>query len=322
MHIAMARVFLTKKNTKKSREKTSCVSVSSRYIRPIGMPITCIWGCKNFSFINAIHNRACRFFLGVGKYTPNAAVAGDMGWIPIFQKQWQCLIRLWCRLNNMSSDRLNRKIFIWADIMSKKHKCIKNWNFYVRKTFSEYNAEHLCIITDYVDSTSVVNTVMSKMFSKYVEQWQGNLQSEKALSGKGGNKLRTYNLFKNSFETETYCKIPMPFSQRSSFAKFRCGVAPLRIETGRFEKLILKDRVCDNCMNILEDEAHVILSCPLYDDFRKKIFDEATHFNSDFMSFDDKQKLVFLFTDNNMIRSCAKACNLILNRRRNVLYCK
>ena len=42
----------------------------------------------------------------------------------------------------------------------------------------------------------------------------------------------TYNLFKNSFETETYCKISMPFSQRSSFAKFRCGVAPLRIETG------------------------------------------------------------------------------------------
>ena len=88
----------------------------------------------------------------------------------------------------MSSDRLNRKIFIWADFMSKKHKCIKNWNFYVRKTFSEFNAEHLCIITEYVDSNSVVNTVTSKMFSKYFEQWQGNLQSEKALSGKGGNK--------------------------------------------------------------------------------------------------------------------------------------
>ena len=51
-------------------------------------------------------------------------------------------------------------------------------------------------------------------------------------------------------------------------------------------------------MNILEDEAHVILSCPLYDDFRKKIFDEATHFNSDFMSFHDKQKLVLLFIYN------------------------
>ena len=28
--------------------------------------------------------------------------------------------------------------------------------------------------------------------------------------------------------------------------------------------------VCDNCKYILEDKAHVILSCPLYNDFRKK----------------------------------------------------
>ncbi|CAG2257848.1 unnamed protein product [Mytilus edulis] len=42
-----------------------------------------------------------------------------------------------------------------------------------------------------------------------------------------------------------------------------------------------------------------ILSCPLYDDFRKKLFDEAKHFNN-FMSYDDKQKLVFLFTDTSL----------------------
>ncbi|CAG2215449.1 unnamed protein product [Mytilus edulis] len=88
--------------------------------------------------------------------------------------------------------------------MSKKHKCIKNWNFYVRKTFSEYNAEHLCIITDYVDSTSVVNTVMSKMFSKYVEQWQGNLQSEKALSD---FNLTFYNESKTWSEAKEFCYV-------------------------------------------------------------------------------------------------------------------
>jgi hypothetical protein len=42
----------------------------------------------------------------------------------------------------------------------------------------------------------------------------------------------------------------------------------------------------------------------------------------DFLSFNDNQKLVFLFSDFNMIRICAKTCNLILNERRNVLYCK
>ncbi|CAC5405680.1 unnamed protein product [Mytilus coruscus] len=92
----------------------------------------------------------------------------------------------------MSSNRLNRKVFIWADIMSKiQCKCIKNWNFYVMKTFTECNAEHLCNITKYVHSTSVVNTIMSKMLSKYVEQWQCNLQSEKALSGKGDDVEET-----------------------------------------------------------------------------------------------------------------------------------
>ena len=43
-----------------------------------------IWGTRTYSCIDAVHNRAMRFFLGVGKYTPNAAVAGEMVWIPPF----------------------------------------------------------------------------------------------------------------------------------------------------------------------------------------------------------------------------------------------
>ena len=32
--------------------------------------------------------RACRFFLGIGRYTPYAAVMGDMGWILLYRTQW------------------------------------------------------------------------------------------------------------------------------------------------------------------------------------------------------------------------------------------
>ena len=38
-----------------------------------------IWGTKEYSVINIVQNKACRFFIGVGKYTPNTAVNGDMG---------------------------------------------------------------------------------------------------------------------------------------------------------------------------------------------------------------------------------------------------
>ena len=42
-------------------------------------------------------------------------------------------------------------------------------------------------------------------------------------------------------------------------AKFRCGVAPLRIETGRFERLSVEDRLCFHCYGdgLVEDELHV-----------------------------------------------------------------
>ena len=57
-----------------------------------GMPYTCytkcydatvqsiidysaaLWGTKSVTCINAVQNRACRYFLGLGRYAPNVAV--------------------------------------------------------------------------------------------------------------------------------------------------------------------------------------------------------------------------------------------------------
>jgi hypothetical protein len=60
-------------------------------------------------------------------------------------------------------------------------------------------------------------------------------QQNRIFSQKVGNKLRTYKLFKEVFETEMYLSKNIPSRYRSAFAKFRCGVAPLRIETGCYE---------------------------------------------------------------------------------------
>ena len=56
-----------------------------------------IWGTKNYTCINAVKHRAGRFFLGVGKYSPNNVVMGNMGWFPIVLKQWKTVVAYWCR---------------------------------------------------------------------------------------------------------------------------------------------------------------------------------------------------------------------------------
>ena len=70
-----------------------------------------IWGARDFSCVDNVFNQACRFFLGVGKYTPVAAIRGEMGWkIP---KHRQCLsvTRLLYHLQSMSNVRINKRIF-------------------------------------------------------------------------------------------------------------------------------------------------------------------------------------------------------------------
>lgn len=44
----------------------------------------------------------------------------------------------------MESDRINRKIFIWADEVSLKHRIVKNWNFIVKKHFTELELVDFC----------------------------------------------------------------------------------------------------------------------------------------------------------------------------------
>ena len=56
-----------------------------------------------------------------------------------------------------------------------------------------------------------------------------------SMKGKGRNKLGTYNSFKSEYGV--FVKVLVPFKDRSVFAKFRCEVAPITFETGRYENI-------------------------------------------------------------------------------------
>ena len=81
-------------------------------VRPIINYGASIWGTRSFSCIEAVLNRACRFFMGLGRYAPNCGIQGDMGWAPVLQDQWAAVTRQWCRLANMNNNRITKYIFI------------------------------------------------------------------------------------------------------------------------------------------------------------------------------------------------------------------
>jgi hypothetical protein len=116
----------------------------------------------------------------------------------------------------------------------------------------------------------------------------------------------------------------MPGKNRSAYAKFRAGVAPLRIETGRYERLEVNERLCFNCsklgINVVEDEKHVLLQCPGYADIRQSIFNNICELNFNFINMSDDGKFLYMFHNENVCYFTAKICHEILFKHRCLLY--
>ena len=281
-----------------------------------------IWGDRTFACISAVQHRAARFFMGVGRYTPNAAVMGDIGWESVEVRQWDSIINHWHRLRSMDTNRLNFKVFIWA--ARRGNGRFKNWCGRVLSQFQKCDiANHfLDIDISQFSKHYVKEKVKTKLRGEFIHKCWENLERNTGRNGMNGNKLRTYRTFKTEYKTEGYINLALPRLHRSSYAKFRCGVAPLRIETGRYERLHLDDRHCFHCRNVIESEEHVILNCPLYEDFREKLFHTIRSNVTDFDGMSDNMKLsTILGNENiNVTRSSAKTCHDILIRRRTLLY--
>ena len=150
-----------------------------------------IWATQSYNCINAVQNRAARYFLNVGRYTPNVAVTGDIGWTPVtvVTKCWKSILTFWCRTVNMDCNRLNKMIFCWSN--SKSGNRCKNWNFRVCKLLLELDSGEFCNLNRDISKRAILDKVLPLITQRCIEQWIGDVNRDGSRTGNGGNKLRT-----------------------------------------------------------------------------------------------------------------------------------
>jgi len=254
----------------------------------------------------------------VGKYTPNMALAGEMAWKPPIVRQLKSVFIYWSRLCNTSSDRINKRIAVWANNYAN-YAC-KNWFYNVKTELSKCNLSCYSNIENPVPKRQIVDMADKFFMEKFICEWHQSINSPIGSSRRGFNKLRTYCCFKTEFKVEHYCTLIMPPSHRSALSKFRCGVAPIRLETGRFEKLPESERICPLCNSgEVESESHVLLKCPIYSDIRTELFENMVRAVPNFFDVSFIDQLNFIFTTTHVTRIVAKTCFKILNRRKLIL---
>ena len=130
-----------------------------------------IWGHSIKGVINTVQNKACKYFLGVGKFASNDAVRRDMGWMSCHDRQKLEIVGLWCRFNNMSMDRITRNIFDWSNGLERSgtgnrvRKC--------KELFITLNVDNI------YDTSSLLDRVKAKVVIDDQDNWYNNFWNDK-----------------------------------------------------------------------------------------------------------------------------------------------
>ena len=189
----------------------------------------------------------------------------------------------------------------------------------IRQSFTDL-AYHILDNNDFYTKTHILRIIQEKEFELFKRNWSSELNNVNRANG-GQSKLRTYGIFKSEYQSESYITANLPVHHRSALAKFRCGVAPIRIETGRYERLALEDRKCINC-DAIESEEHVICECQLYEDLRNTLFERAKPVIHNFDLLNSEEKMSALLSNKHLFQITAKILYEILLRKRSFTYIK
>ena len=291
------------------------------YVRPIMEYGAELWGGKQYQSMTNIYTKACRFFMKVPKHTPIMAIHGDMGWIHPYARQQGVVARLWYRLCQMDQNRLQFKIFK----SSLNH--VNSWANAAKAMFINIGLNNYCDPQNVVNihRKLVISNVCNAYMKKYVNDWYSSINTDTGRNGTSRNKLRTYRTFKETFEPENYLTMNIGCRDRRSLALFRCGIAPIYIETARYSRnngIIPADqRFCRHCgPPKIEDEIHILCECPKFENERNHVFSTAALFYPDFNTTTSANKLTVIMKCPDLTRELARMCTTILTAHADSFY--
>ena len=264
-----------------------------------------IWGFQKFGYLDAVQNKAIRYFLGVHRFAPNLAINGDAGWISSTVRRKIEMFRYWNRLINMDDNRITKKIFKW-DYTNRKGK--GSWNSDIYKLFSEIGK-----LDNYRNLLSVNLEEVKKLLLQIEKsEWLNDIQTT--------SKLVNYRNFKEAYVSEPYVYKLHNRLHRSVFAQLRCGILPLKIETGRYTQIPLNYRLCTFCNHdAIEDEIHFLFNCSLYNEIRTLFWDKFVSLCPWFTELSNQGKMK-IFMSEIFVKTAAEYIFECYNLRKQKLY--
>ena len=105
---------------------------------------------------------------------------------------------------------------------------------------------------DKIENSILITKCFNLLIGRYINFWQDCIKNYESccpnrFQSNGGNKLRTYKLLKSDYKMEPYLYFIRDSEMRRNLAKLMCSNHSLLIDSGRYLKLEVADRICKRC---------------------------------------------------------------------------
>ena len=218
--------------------------------------------------IDITHKKKLKNILGLSRSSPNLAIYGETGKIPLSIKSFRLTLNFWHRVTNLSNSSLAKKALL--ETIELRTSWIKT-------------IERLINILNLADK--IGNHEKFKKATKhaledaYREHWTNS------LNDCNFSRLFFYKKIKTDFRMESYLD-SICFDQRRVIAKLRCSGHALEVEKGRHKGSTRTERICAACGNgQIEDEEHFLFKCNMYNSLKEKIKIDQLKVLQDFYNY-------------------------------------
>ena len=174
-----------------------------------------------------------------------------------------------------------------------------SYNNQIKNFLEIIGFEHIWQNKGTFSKLKLVHAVKSKLLERYNIFFQEAVRGNITVKGRTLDKLRTFKTFKNNYKLENYINMKLDKQMIFNFARLRISNHFLEIETGRYKKKMLEQRLCKICNDdFIEDEMHFLMKCKAYRSERSEVFEKLNGLIVPFRSYTIKEKFIFLMGTN------------------------
>jgi hypothetical protein len=195
-----------------------------------------------------IHNKFCKYTLGVHKKSSNFASKCELGRLPSLAYITQQTLKFYKRIQENTTNKLLLDVFRCDEILMASGS--KSWLDSIKHMEKKFNIE-----VKNTDKKSIKTVVNESSKQSVLNRIQHIRNSE-------DDKLNFFSNTYGAFQLQPYLKTGLTKSITKHLTELRISSHRLKIERGRYTrpKTSRSERLCLVC-NTVEDEVHFLLDC-------------------------------------------------------------